>query len=288
MNIDYFSPKDLAAKIDKLEQHVDALNETILSLIQDCQEVKHAQQALTLEELRRRFPHPVVGGNIPNWALREQHPFLYTLLNAQKLVSVNDHGTYAVSQSDIIYSFSGRWLQWKLFPILFAIRNKPFFFLEDGFLKNIVTTAANAKENQIDPRYQVSVCYSIDDLTFHFDALRPSRLERMLNSSELTVSGEQQARARRLMQRLVGEKLTKYNHQPVYTPVIGSAGRPKVLVVEQAYQDFSVVRSGANHETFKKMLRDAVTENPGADIIVKLHPDTLVGGWGGNSYYAQV
>jgi len=79
--------------------------------------------------------------------------------------------------------------------------------------------------------------------------------------------------------------LTKYNHQPIFEPKIGRDNVKKVLVVDQAYDDMSVIKGMASEKTFEKMLACAIEENPNADIIIKTHPDTIAGGRDG--YYTE-
>ena len=57
-------------------------------------------------------------------------------------------------------------------------------------------------------------------------------------------------------------------------------------MVDQSYGDFSVRRGLAGDATFTKMLDRAISENPGCDILVKTHPDTMTGNAGG--YYQKI
>ena len=79
------------------------------------------------------------------------------------------------------------------------------------------------------------------------------------------------------MKRITTARLTKYNHQTLECRPHGRPGRPKVLVVDQAYGDFSVSLGMADETTFNRMLSDAIIENPDSDILVKTHPDALAG-----------
>ena len=153
---------------------------------------------------------------------------------------------------------------------------------EDGFLRS-ADTWANASAA---PRYRHGCSVVYDTLGFYFDATRPSSIEKMLNDPALKVTPEQCAEARRLIDRIVSSKLTKYNHQPIFTPQVGRPGRRKVLVVDQSYGDQAIARGWGSDQTFADMLEDAKRENPDADIIVKTHPDTMTGKRGG--YYTGV
>ena len=144
---------------------------------------------------------------------------------------------------------------------------------EDGFLRS-ADTWANFKAP---PRYRHGCSLVLDTLGCYYDATRESLVERMLNDKSLVVTAEQRAEARKLIDLIVGERLTKYNHQPMVAPEIGRPGRRKVLVVDQSYGDYAISKGWADASTFERMLADAVRDNPDADVIVKTHPDTLTG-----------
>ena len=144
---------------------------------------------------------------------------------------------------------------------------------EDGWLRSADTWANRAAP----PRYRHGCSVVFDTVGCYCDATRESIVERMLNDTGLVVTPEERRKARRLIDRIVGEKLTKYNHQPFDVPLIGRPGRRKVLVVDQSYGDFAIRNGWADDSTFKRMLADAVRDNPDADVIVKTHPDTMTG-----------
>lgn len=153
---------------------------------------------------------------------------------------------------------------------------------EDGFLRSADTWATT----KYGPRYCHGCSVIFDSRGFYYDAMRTSTVELMLNDPNLVVTGEQRREARRLIDRIVSEKLTKYNHQPIFTPQVGRPGRRKVLVVDQSYGDFAIRRGWGSDKTFADMLEDAKRENPDADILVKTHPDTMTGKKAG--YYDDV
>lgn len=159
------------------------------------------------------------------------------------------------------------------------IYHQPLFYVEDCFLRSIFSVAYK----NIEPEFQKSIGFTIDDLTPYYDATLPSRLEQMLNDSKLKISEKQIERAKSCIKKLIQTRLSKYNNQPIFTPEIGRKGIKKVLVVDQSYGDMSVLKGWGSEETFKKMLQTAIDENPDADIIVKTHPDTISGTRGG--YY---
>lgn len=171
----------------------------------------------------------------------------------------------------------------KCFPIMYAMsHNVPLLIMSDGFLRSACTWA----NHQEPPRYTSDYAFTIDTKTCYYDATRASMLEDMLNDPDLIVTDEQKKRARACIDTIIGNKLSKYNDQPIYTPKIGRKGAPKVLVVDQSFGDMSIGKGLAGEATFTRMLQLAIEENPEADIIVKTHPDTMTGVRKG--YYTRV
>lgn len=149
--------------------------------------------------------------------------------------------------------------------------HQTLFYVEDCFLRSIFSVAYK----NIEPKFQKSIGFTIDDITPYYDATLPSRLEQMLNDKNLVLTSEQIQRARKCIDKIIKNHLTKYNSQPIFTPNIGHQGVKKILVIDQSYGDMSIAKGWASEETFKAMLQAAIDENPDADIIVKTHPDTM-------------
>ena len=144
----------------------------------------------------------------------------------------------------------------------------PILMFEDGFIRSVVTW----NNNKVAAKYRCGVSFTIDDKAVYINARQESRLECLLNS-DFTLTNEQFTRARQVIDKIIKNKISKYNHQPIFTPKIGQPDRKKVLVVDQSYGDMSVAKGLATDETFKNMLECAIKENPDADIIIKTHPD---------------
>ena len=160
--------------------------------------------------------------------------------------------------------------------------DKPVLIMEAAFLRS-VNTFCECKE---DPKYRYDVGFVLDSLTAYYDATKPSFLEIMLNDKNLIITDEQKKRARKCIDKIIKNHLTKYNSQPIFTPSIGRDGAKKILVVDQSFGDNSIKKGLASINTFEKMLKSAIEENPNADIIVKTHPDTKTGSRTG--YYSDL
>lgn len=138
----------------------------------------------------------------------------------------------------------------------------PLRRVEDGFLRSRGLGA-----RLVPPLSLIS-----DDLGIYFDPSRESRLDRLVAAGP-PAGGE--ARAERLLARITGAGLTKYN-LPGDPPELPE-GR-LILVPGQVEDDASILK-GATVEvcTNLALLARTRAENPGAKIIFKPHPDVLAG-----------
>lgn len=151
--------------------------------------------------------------------------------------------------------------------------NKPVLILEAAFIRSINTFC---EQNEA-AEYRYDIGFVLDYLTAYYDATRPSYLELLLNDKNLVITDEQKQRARKCIDKIIQNYLTKYNCQPIFTPKIGRDGVQKILVVDQSFGDNSIKKGLASVATFEEMLEAAILENPDADIIIKTHPDTKTG-----------
>lgn len=134
--------------------------------------------------------------------------------------------------------------------------------IEDGFIRSAGLGAA-----------LVQPCSIVLDRTgMHYDPSQPSDLETLLNDQVL--SGEQIARAERLIAQLRDSGITKYNLQG--DAVQKPPGRPTALVVGQVDSDQSL-RLGGSGLVSADLLRRVREEDPAAFVIYRPHPDVVAG-----------
>ena len=166
--------------------------------------------------------------------------------------------------------------------LISGIKNIPILFLEAAFLRSILMDKSDSK-------FDRAICFFVDDLGHHYDPSHSSRIEFQLNQTNFLLTQEQLFRAKELIRRIVDRKLTKYNDQPIFDLKVGRPSRKKILVIEQARNDWAILKSGGGINTFEAMLDKAIADNPDADILVKIHPDTIDGKRGGlkKSYYGD-
>lgn len=137
----------------------------------------------------------------------------------------------------------------------------PYIALEDGFLRSL-----GLAPDGYQPHSMI-----VDHTGVYYDASRPSDLENWLNSA--TFNCEELALAHHCMALIKRYRLSKYNHA-IDQPINSNA---QVLVVDQTAGDASIHYGGASAESFDQMLQQALSDHPGAEILVKVHPDVIAG-----------
>jgi capsular polysaccharide export protein len=140
----------------------------------------------------------------------------------------------------------------------------PVLRIEDGFLRS---TGLGA--DLVRPLSLV-----IDDIGIYYDATRPSRLERILETQALDDAAIRRADA--LRDRIIELDLTKYN--------LGCKGwsRPAsqkqvILVVGQVERDASIRLGSPDVKYNVELLERVRQEHPSAYIVYKPHPDVVAG-----------
>lgn len=109
----------------------------------------------------------------------------------------------------------------------------------------------------------------IKNIKFNLFYFLSAKTKKVLNDKNLIIAEEQKKRVNNIIEKLVSNKITKYNHQPIFKSLIGRPERKKVLVIEQAYTDGFIYGAGVNDKIFVLMFKHEAIENPDTDIIVK-------------------
>lgn len=152
-----------------------------------------------------------------------------------------------------------------------AAKRLPYWRLEDGFLGYL-------SHPGLDKRRLSMV---VDTSGIYYDAHGSSDLEKLLNDDSWITDADLR-RAQAAIARIRRWRVSKYNHVPFGLPEVvaeklAAFKGPKVLLVDQTYGDKSITQGMASDAMFDDMLKAAVAENPTAQIIIKIHPDVLLG-----------
>ncbi|MFG1481082.1 hypothetical protein V5F53_20890 [Xanthobacter sp. V4C-4] len=214
-----------------------------------------------VERLFARQRIDVLGVPPATFLSEARQPNLLALLNARTRVDSRDSMSNLKSIASV-----DLFVQWGVGPSAAATEQteaaralgRSVVVVEDGFI--------GAPEGDTVP----AISLILDDTTAYYDATRASRLERWL-AGEASLSAPEQARARAAIDKLVATRVTKDNRAPDLALNIGTAGRRKVLVVDQAIGDPAVPQGLADATTFERMLREVIANYEDCDILVKQH-----------------
>lgn len=138
-----------------------------------------------------------------------------------------------------------------------GLLGRPVVTLEDAFLRSLRPGRTG----------EAPVGLILDDIGVHHDAARPSRLEALLETGDLSGGAGPLALWRELA-------LSKVNHWHV-TEDLPEPGF--VLVADQTRGDAAIAGAGAGPATFRAMLAAARAEHPGRRILIRTHPEVAEG-----------
>jgi capsular polysaccharide export protein len=139
------------------------------------------------------------------------------------------------------------------------LAGKPYWSMAQGFI-------ANATSSSMTPLSLV-----IDKRGIYYDARCPSDLEHLIEQHKTLGLGES-LQASELMAAVVNGRISRYNtaSQNWPTEMARHKRLRRVLVVDQALGDPSIVGGLADANHFHQMLVAALEENPGAEIWLAL------------------
>ncbi len=146
-------------------------------------------------------------------------------------------------------------------------QNLDVFFLEDGFI--------NSGPNDEDGAPPLSIV--MDSQAPYFDTTRPNDLADLIANFDFEQSGYDEVLAQGMLDYYVSNRVSKYNHQPYVDviPIYGDKDRKRILVLGQVPHDDSLRYGGGTGIVLLDVVKQAIRENPEAQIIVKPHPMTF-------------
>ncbi len=151
----------------------------------------------------------------------------------------------------------------------------PVWRLEDSFIHSLGQGVLGA----------VSCSLVLDHQGIYYDATCASDLEDLLageysagaEQTDPLVDSELQLRAEELIHSLIRHRISKYNNAPLDVAHLHLPAGKKVLVVDQTAGDMSLKYGLVAEAAAEQMLRAACVEHPDAMVLLKTHPDVVVG-----------
>ena len=204
----------------------------------------------TIDLIGLDFSHP---------ELRKIRAFAPRLFNAAEVIDASLAATdiSKVSSVDIYLQWAGQ-QDLRQREVQQAL-GKERLIVEDGLLVN------DRKNTPF--RQKLSISFD-DGAAWQDDTGLASRLAATLQS-DAVLSAEASARATALIQRIVDGRLSRHNHLPDVAIKLGSAERPKLLLIDGISAKADAEKVAAAQQAFKTMLRDVIAQYPDHDIVVK-------------------
>ncbi|SIO93714.1 capsular polysaccharide export protein, LipB/KpsS family [Vibrio spartinae] len=144
--------------------------------------------------------------------------------------------------------------------------SKPILIIEDGFIRSFYPMSFGELSSSM--RFDPEGCY--------YDSNFPSAIENLLNS-DFILDQKMESYIDKSISRIVNNNITKYSSGNIYKLDKKRDVKGSVLVIDQVYGDMSIKLGGINDDEFDMILEKAITENEGYEIIVKLHPESVLG-----------
>ena len=116
-----------------------------------------------------------------------------------------------------------------------------------------------------------------DDIGIYYDASSSSKLENILNDYDFANDTKLMDDARRAIDLVVKQKISKYNNAPNIDENYFKTDEERVLVIAQTQGDTSLEYGMLDNFTTDDMLNAALSDNPKSKIYLKIHPDVLSG-----------
>jgi len=203
--------------------------------------------------------------------LKNSAKYLPKMLNAKNIITPKDNLKASTCDKFIQWGITSSKTK-KSLSLLMKNFGKTPFIIEDGFIRSVGIGLSG----------EAGLSISLCGKTAYYDAHGISNFEKALNS-DIIYSNTQIDEAKKAIENIVKNNISKYNDSPFLPVKFGTEGKSKVLIIDQRYGDQSVPAAMADEKDFQNMLIDAINENPDSDIIIKRHPDAIKGGKG--SYY---
>ncbi|GIC07392.1 capsule biosynthesis protein [Vibrio cholerae] len=144
--------------------------------------------------------------------------------------------------------------------------NKPILIIEDGFLRSFYPMSYGELSASI--RYDNNGCY--------YDCHNANAIENLLNS-DFFLDNQEYNQIDVAISNLISSNITKYTAGSVASATLFDKNKKVVLVIDQVYGDMSIQLGGIDDSKFDMILQCAIAENPDAQIVVKLHPEAVLG-----------
>ena len=157
---------------------------------------------------------------------------------------------------------TGRFAQWcyKTFSGTLSLQ-------EDGFIRSLALGVDGS------PSFSIVE----DNIGIYYDATSASSLENILNNYNFELDVILIKDAKKAIALIVENHISKYNNAINLPSDFFKDDKPKVLVIAQTAGDASLKYGMLENYTTDDMINAAISENPNAQVYLKVHPDVITG-----------
>ncbi|MCP4933882.1 MAG: capsular polysaccharide biosynthesis protein [bacterium] len=149
---------------------------------------------------------------------------------------------------------------------LAADRDIPVWRIEDGFIRS----AGLGANHTLPESLMLDKSGGI-----YFNSEIPSDLESFLKTHDFL--DQERELARRCMDIVLANKITKYNLNEIGGHYQVSSDRKNIMVFGQCEDDASIIFGSPSFKLNSELIEKAIEENPDADIYFRPHPDVTAG-----------
>jgi capsular polysaccharide export protein len=142
-------------------------------------------------------------------------------------------------------------------------------FIEDGFIRSV----------ELGSKHTLPYSLVYDTKTLYFNSTQESGLEALCSTYDFDSNLNLLKRARALREAIVDLGISKYNNSlPVdASEIYGPKSGKRILVIGQVEDDASIVYGASQAYTNNDLVAVVRSENPGAQLFYKPHPDVVAG-----------
>ena len=140
--------------------------------------------------------------------------------------------------------------------------------LEDGFIRSIgLGVDGSASFSLVE-----------DNIGIYYDATAPSQLENILNTYNFNSDTKLMQDTKKAISMILKNSISKYNNSSdIDSNFFKNKNEKRVLVIAQTAGDASLKYGMLDNYSTDDMIDAAISENPDAQIYLKVHPDVLSG-----------
>lgn len=145
-----------------------------------------------------------------------------------------------------------------------------FYLLEYGLISSM----------HLPSEKQFNFSLILDDMGIFYDTkTSQSRIEQILLNDDSLGESLNLERAKNAISQIKKHNITKYNNSPDIE--LDESNKKRILVIDQTANDNSIIYGQCELFSFEDMLKYAL-EQEDAEVIIKVHPETVAGAKNGN------